>query len=258
MVSDDTIKKIICKNITKYRKLAGLNQKEFAAKLGVAPSRVSSWETGANSTDIDTLFKICDILNISINDMCEIYPDANVMLTYLEQELIKKYRFIADCSPDGTQIIDMVLNREYSIAMQLKEYSKYILSPKQDNDNNTINIRVINYYYRAASAGTGQIIFDLPPTKRIEIPNIPKYKKVDYAIGVNGNSMEPLYSDGDILLVEMAESVEIGEIGIFRVNNESFVKKRGATELISLNPTAENITLNETAGCMGKVIGKLP
>ena len=69
MINDDTIKKTICRNITKYRKLAGLNQKEFAAKLGAAPSRVSSWETGANSTDIDTLFKICEILNVSINDM---------------------------------------------------------------------------------------------------------------------------------------------------------------------------------------------
>ena len=119
-------------------------------------------------------------------------------------------------------------------------------------------MRLINYYYRVASAGTGQIIFDMPPTKRIEIPNTLEYRKVDYAIGVNGNSMEPLYHDGDMLLVEMAEDIEIGEIGIFRVDNESYVKKLGETELISLNPNARNIPLNESAGCMGKVVGKLP
>jgi len=46
--------------------------------------------------------------------------------------------------------------------------------------------------------------------------------------------------------------------GKFRVNGESYVKKLGETELISLNPNAQNISLNESAGYMGKVIGKLP
>ena len=55
----------------------------------------------------------------------------------------------------------------------------------------------------------------------------------------------------------MAENIEIGDIGIFRVNDESYVKKLGKTELISLNPDAKNIPLNERAGCMGKVVGKL-
>ena len=101
-------------------------------------------------------------------------------------------------------------------------------------------------------------MFDTPPTKRIEIPDIPAYRKADYAIGVNGDSMEPVFHDGDMLLIEMAEDISIGDIGIFRVDNESFVKKLGKTELISLNPAARNIPLNESAGCMGKVIGKLP
>lgn len=117
--------------------------------------------------------------------------------------------------------------------------------------------RMINYYYRLASAGAGQIIFDMPPTKRIEIPDIPEFKKADYAIGVNGNSMEPTYYDGDTLLVEMTDHIEQEEIGIFSVNNECFVKKLGKNELISLNPKSKNIPLNETARCMGKVVGKL-
>lgn len=110
MINDDTIKKTICKNITRYRKLAGLSQKEFAKKLGAAPSRVSSWETGANSTDIDTLFKICDILDVSINDMCGIYPDANILLSYLEQEHIKKYRGL---DPHGKEMVDFTLQKEW-------------------------------------------------------------------------------------------------------------------------------------------------
>lgn len=97
----------------------------------------------------------------------------------------------------------------------------------------------------------------MPPTKRIEIPAIPEYRKADYAIGINGNSMEPVYHDGDTLLVEMTDRVEIGEIGIFLVNGESYVKERGEDELRSLNPKSKNIPLNEDARCLGRVIGKL-
>ena len=108
-----------------------------------------------------------------------------------------------------------------------------------------------------ASAGTGQILFDMPPTKRIEIPDIPEYRKADYAIRVNGDSMEPVYHDGDMLLVEMSDEIRVGEIGIFSLNGECYVKKLGKGELISLNPKYDNIPLNERAKCMGRVIDKL-
>ena len=97
----------------------------------------------------------------------------------------------------------------------------------------------------------------MPTTDKIEIPDIPEYKKVDYAIGVNVNSMEPEFSNGDILLIEMTEEIDIGEIGIFIVDNESYVKKLGNGELISLNPDYENIQLTENSRCMGKVVGSL-
>ena len=76
-------------------------------------------------------------------------------------------------------------------------------------------------------------------------------------MSINVNSMEPVYHDSDTLLVEMTDSVEIDEIAIFLVNGESFVKKRGKTELISLNLGSKNIPLNEDARCLGRVIGKL-
>lgn len=69
--------------------------------------------------------------------------------------------------------------------------------------------------------------------------------------------MEPVFSDGDMLLVEMADEIDPGEIGIFLVDNESYVKKLGHGELISLNPKAANIPLTENSKCMGRVLGTL-
>ncbi len=249
--------------IKEARLKSGLTQEQLANMIGAAKSTVTGYEKGNRIPPAATVGLIADATNVDANflyqDEVRERKENNVSLE--ELSMIKKYRFISAHSPDGAQMVDTVLDKEYSIASQLKkqaEYIKRLETPTADNNESVIDMRLINYYYRVASAGTGQIIFDMPPTKRIEIPNTPEYRKVDYAIGVNGTSMQPLYDDGDMLLVEMTEDIEIGDIGIFRINGESFVKKLGESELISLNPAAKNIPLNESAGCMGKVIGKLP
>lgn len=255
----------IIEKLKEGRANAKLKQSEVAKLIGIKGNTLSNYENGVSEPDIDTFCALCDIYKIDpSNILNEAYglgvQGESFKIKPSEIDYIKKWRFISENSSNGAKVIETVLDSEYSIAIQLKNHSEYIQNierPINNSSDNNVDTRLINYYYRVASAGTGQIIFDMPPTKRIEIPNTLKYKKVDYAIGVNGNSMEPLYHDGDMLLVEMTDTIEIGEIGIFQVDNESYVKKLGETELISLNPAARNIPLNESARCMGKVIGKL-
>lgn len=235
------------------RKHKKLTQKQLADLIGAAHNSVSDWENDKNRPDPDTIELLCGALEIAPNYLLGKNEDA---LSPFDRELLNKFHNRLDDTGRNNvlYIMDSEIKR-VELINQLMEEKEQIADNTEESN---IDMRLINYYYRVASAGTGQIIFDMPPTKRIEIPNTLEYRKVDYAIGVNGNSMEPLYYDGDMLLVEMTEDIEIGDIGIFRVDNESYVKKLGETELISLNPDARNIPLNESAGCMGKVIGKLP
>lgn len=60
----------ISANIARYRKEKGISQKELAEKVGAKNlTTVSSWERGASSPDIETLFIMCDIFGVSINEM---------------------------------------------------------------------------------------------------------------------------------------------------------------------------------------------
>ncbi|MDE5909815.1 MAG: XRE family transcriptional regulator [Lachnospiraceae bacterium] len=254
----------IIEKLKEGRVNAKLKQSEVAEMIGIKGNTLSNYENGVSEPDIDTFCALCDIYNIDpSNILNEAYglsvQGEDFKIRPSEIEVAKKYRFISTHSPDGASVVDTVLDREYEIAKKLKEQKEQLEKIQEMELKVAEEIaptRIINYYYRLASAGTGQIIFDMPPTKRIEIPDLPEYRTADYAIGVNGNSMEPTYYDGDTLLVEMTEQIEIGEIGIFSVNNECFVKKLGHDELISLNPASKNIPLNETARCMGRVIGK--
>lgn len=56
------------KEIRKKRKLS---QAKLAHKLGVSRSAVSMWEIGASQPDNDTLIKLSQILNISLDELLE-------------------------------------------------------------------------------------------------------------------------------------------------------------------------------------------
>ena len=224
----------------------GLTQEQIAEKIGVAKSTFTGYEKGNSEPNMLTVSKIMKELQVDANYLYQDEMGSNypMKVSYDEYQHIEKYR---NLDSHGKEMIDFALEKEWERSIKEKETTSKVATPT----------RILSYYYRLASAGTGQILFDMPPTKRIEIPDIPEYRKADYAIGVNGDSMEPVYHDGDMLLVEMSDEIRVGEIGIFSLNGECYVKKLGKGELISLNPKYDNIPLNETAKCMGRVIDKL-
>lgn len=237
--------------LTQLRKENGYDTRnEFADKLGIPSTTLRNYETDVREPGHTFLKQISEFFNVSVDYLLCLTDDKEILKSFRlrtsEQTIIEKYRDLDDF---GRETVNMVLDRETERVEQIRTL--------QELQGTKPNFRAIQYYQKLASAGTGQVIFGDVPVDRIEIPDIPEYKRVSYAIGVNGNSMEPLFYDGDMLLIEPTCEVEVGEIGIFIVGNEAFVKKLGENELISLNKGYNNIPLNETAKCMGRVIDKL-
>lgn len=149
-MSDESIKKNISKNIGKYRELAGMSQKELAQKLGVVPSRISNWETGANCPTIDILFEVCEILNVSINDIYGVYPNSKFVLEYEEQELVKKYRELDD---HGKEMVDFTLEKELERSISVREIKEtpiyYV-----DSRHSKVSDNTVQYEVNAAHART--------------------------------------------------------------------------------------------------------
>ena len=233
--------------IKEARKNKGLTQEQLGALIGVAKTTITGYEKNREPTAAK-IGEIAEALGVDANflyqdEIKELYKHKATPDEF--EKIIKKYRTLDTYGKDA---VDSVLDIEYT-RCQVKEES-FSYTPD--------NIRPIDYYMKNASAGNGQIVFDDTVVERITIPDIPKYKRVAYAIGVNGNSMEPLYHDGDMLLIEPTVDMEIGEIGIFIVDGEAYVKKLGDKELISLNEDYSNIPLTEYTSCMGRVVDRLP
>lgn len=142
---------------------------------------------------------------------------------------------------------------------ELTEVPRYI-DPEADVhlSNEQPKLIEIDFYELPASAGTGMYLSDDLKTS-IKVEDNYTARRADFVIPVSGDSMEPDYYDGDRVFVESMPSVEIGEVGIFVVNGDAYIKERGENELISRNKARGNISLCEgdTVFCMGKVIGKV-
>ena len=67
--------------------------------------------------------------------------------------------------------------------------------------------------------------------------------------------------DGDIVLVKEQPSVDLGQIGIFDIEGNGYIKKFGGDRLISLNAEYDDIEFSdydeERIRCLGKVIGRV-
>nr|DAK37966.1 MAG TPA: Repressor protein CI [Caudoviricetes sp.] len=111
--------------------------------------------------------------------------------------------------------------------------------------------------YGEVSAGTGVWVSDEPvETIKYPVP-VPGH---DIALRVNGNSMEPMFHDGDVVFVKKTPEVHHGSIIIIIVNDSAYIKKLyrrdDEVRLISLNPQYEDIILNpdDTIEIIGNVI----
>ena len=119
--------------------------------------------------------------------------------------------------------------------------------------------RSIGLYDLPVSAGVGEFLSDSTLVEDISIPDDPRTAEADYALRISGDSMEPKYRSGDILLIQTADTVEEGELGIFILDGNGYFKKYGGDHLISLNPQYAPIPLRDfgEVACCGRVVGKL-
>ncbi|MBA4700320.1 MAG: helix-turn-helix domain-containing protein [Ruminococcus sp.] len=237
------------------RKLKGLTQKQLAEKVGAKHNSISDWENDKNKPDPDTIELLCGVLEITPNYLL---TSTSNDFTPIEKSLIKKFRSL---DTFGQETLNIILDRELKRIEALAKCNDHIAElersnfPKNSFTNDTKNksIHLYSYMNKIACAGTG-FYFDDIPTDIIEAPYM---EDADFIIGVSGDSMEPTYSDGEKVYVEKRQLIEIGEIGIFMVNNECYIKEAGKDGLISHNPKYELIPGSESIQCIGKVLGKV-
>lgn len=145
---------------------------------------------------------------------------------------------------EKTKLDDAFLGRETKkdyIVEQLKEPIKMMVIP----------------VYSSVAAGMGYI----PDAEPVDFITIPETSGECIGIKVQGDSMEPTFYNGDIVVLKKEHEVELSEIGVFinKSTGESLVKrlkkKNGVFVLESDNHIFRDIEIkSDEICCCGKVV----
>ena len=233
----------IIDNMINYLNERKLRQVDLCEHLGINTSTMTNWKIRKTDPPARYIVPICEFLNVTPEKLLtgKEKSSPSIELTDDEQELLTYYNMLNDIGKG------IVIGR----AEQLAETAK---KPLKEPKNNLF----IEYYDLPVSAGTG-IYLDHDAKNMIEVEKTPLTAEANFALRVAGDSMKPLYNNGDTILIKSQPFVKDGEIGVFIVNGEGYVKKFGGNCLISINPEYKDIKLNDydQVYCKGKVIGVL-
>ena len=208
---------IICERVRYYRALRKIDQKELARQLNITKNSISNWECGRSRPDVSLLPDLCRILDISPFDLMGM-QDPRVF-DPKEQQHMDNYRKL---KKSNKNLVDGLMGN--MLRMQDAESQKKLIR--------------LPYFEKPLAAGIGDPTEFEGLSESIYLYDTDEYRRADYVFRVNGDSMEPDYENGDLVLVERVPSglkLQEGEIGAFIVGNEMYIKEYRADGLHSLN-----------------------
>ena len=88
----DDIKLVAGLNLKKVCKLKGIKNYQIADYMGVTSSSVSHWFKGDNFLDIDNLYRLCQYLGVSLDQIFGLKPIVVDVLDPDEEAVLFAYR----------------------------------------------------------------------------------------------------------------------------------------------------------------------
>ncbi|MEX2784483.1 XRE family transcriptional regulator [Streptococcus sp. H49] len=218
--------KIIADNITYYRKLKGMTQKELAEKIGITPSTMSDYMNLRSAPSFGIIQKIADFFGVQKSDIDTTF-----------KEKVDKYSDIQS------------IYNELHPPRQEKVLNYANKQLKEQKAESVIEEPVELYEVLTTTklaAGLGYAFNDYD-TEIVYVDNKPP--KHDLASFVYGDSMEPEYHSGDIVyLIDKGLSSYSGEVCAVTVGDKTYLKKvyteKGQLRLVSINPKYKDIIID--------------
>lgn len=232
----------IGKRIKYFRMQKGMDQKDIAQQFGISAYAVSSWESGRTRPDLSILPQLCDFLGITLYDLYGIEAPVD-RLSEKEKQLLSAYRVLSD----GHQhVVDQLLEslKEAEITEKCPDLTILTLCDKQ----------------LAAGFDSGAEFEDAGDPIYLYTSDL--VRQADLVFPVSGNSMEPEYHDGDLVLVQRypgCPALQYGETGAFIVGNSTYIKIYEKDGLHSLNKRYKTMkfSADDSVFLIGRVLGIL-
>lgn len=228
------------KIIRNYRIMAGLDVGQLGNMVGYTKSAITNWEAGIRRPEVEAIGKLCRILKIPSGLFFDLPHESS--LTKDEMTLMCNYRSLNKFNRRTAQ----------QLLQSLVENERTAL--REDYRGRFVRIAEAQL---PASAGTGMSLDNIESPEYLYVRSSREAYMADEIIAVSGDSMEPTFRHGDMLFVEHTSEIEPGEIGVFVVAGDGYVKEYQKDGLHSHNPKYAVIHPYEDdhTRCVGRVLG---
>lgn len=235
---DDRLKKI--------RENKNITVRQAATALDLPYTTYNNYEKNSREPNGEVLCRIADFFQVSVDFLLGRTNVTDAVASKAADSAMQS-KFSA-LDRYGKKLVAMLLDAEYERCMEQQNIHQQARA--------MITLRSSSY---RVSAGTGFLLDDNDQWHDIQVPDTPEARHADYALTISGDSMEPIYHNGDVVLVKQTDAVDVGEVGIFVVDGSGYIKKFGGDRLISLNDAYADIrfTSDSSVRCCGKVIGSV-
>lgn len=221
-------------NLKKFKEYSGETYGSISEKTGISKSTLEKLFSGRTADPgLNMSKKISECMGYTLTQLV----GEESILTGEDKEMLNKYLLLDDT---GRDIVKFVVNHEY----------------ERLNEKNAEEFKAMFktiYYDFPVSAGTGEYM-GVDNAKMIETEEEPP-GRTTFVLRIAGDSMEPEFSDHDLIYVEQCDFVEYGEIGIFICAGNVYMKQYTKKGLRSLNPKYPIITPDGDMKCFGRVLG---
>lgn len=230
--------------LKKLRESKNERQSEIAKIVGVTQQAYQRYENGTSEPNADGLIVLANHFNVTVDYLLgresQKNPIAMLNLAIGEKEALDLYCKL----PENIRQIIM------DTMIQLGEAAKRGMA----NEPKIIVFK--RFSVHRVSAGCGYDLEDADNWEDLEVIDTPEAQKADFAVEIDGRSMEPTYQNGDIVYVVSDTDVPVGKIGLFIQNNKGYIKEKGEDRLISHNDEYPDIYPEDgEIICVGRVIG---
>lgn len=240
--------------IKELKSRRGMTSSELSAKSGIPQGTLNKLLSGViEEPKLATARALAAALGTSLGALvgeAEDTPAADD-----ERKLLLDYRATDNY---GKALIRKVAEMESGRSADVSEATDDRIlraGPVQEDSGAIITLPL---FLTPVSAGPGAILDSSSASETIDV-RASYAEQADFALRVSGNSMEPRFKSGDILLVHQQSEVQFGELGIFIADGEGYFKRYMGDRLHSLNPEYPDIPLRrfDDFFCCGKVVGHM-
>mgnify|MGYP000798454867 FL=1 len=248
---DKEYKKVISATLNELLQLSGKKQIDITRQTGIPASTLTGYFKGTRLPSPVNVQKLADFFNVLKSDVDPRFKKISESDTDgLRIRLLSKYEKLN--TENKKKVVDYADNK---LKDQKRQQNK--IHPINENDN-TYYVDVLG----SVSAGTGEWLTD-EQHEEVMVNNEPPAH--DFALRVNGDSMTPTFSDGQIIYVNKiydTDEVRNNQFVIAELNGNSYVKKivfdnnRKDCQLISLNKEYNpiNVTKDDDFKIVGLVV----